>query len=562
MKTVRLFVGLLLGSVLAGCGGSSSAPSGGLAVSPASISVAAGKMQTFTLVNGNSDLISWQVNGISGGNASVGTITSGGVYTAPAVPPVSQPVSISATQDGMTAYAAVISTYSDKSLNGQFVFSFGELQGGVANNAVGLISADGNGNLSGTEDVNGPAGYFNAVAVTGNYTLSTNGQGTLTIDGGSAGTLTLTLSLVAGVGEGLLTDATNGNVGGGTLYPQTGQVNSGTDLNGSYALSLGSSLPISDDNGVGILSLNSPNLSGTNFDENNGGAYTLYNTVLGSYGVGSGNRGTLSLTLSSGTTHYVFYAVSPNQLELMCTDSGCTKDGEMDAQSSQAVTAGTYVFEMIGSGTGQTPDALMAIGSVTPTSGSTGSMNLTMFENYNGSYQSITNATTYTLAASGRGMTTLPMPSGSRNFVFNVQSAGNMNLLETSSGFGNISGFASATQGMASLPAGQYVLLTVNQVPVSSNIGTTQGILQVSASGQVTGQESVNTDGSLSTLPVTGSIVANPNVAGTFVMSLNLGGGQTASYILAVITPGVMTVLRSDSSSVDAGSLIVQYETQ
>ncbi|MGA9855560.1 MAG: hypothetical protein WBR29_09820 [Gammaproteobacteria bacterium] len=561
MKITQLFAGLLMCGALAACGGGSSGSSSGtLTVSPASVSVAAGSTQLYTVTNGTGDTITWQVNGITGGNASVGTISSGGLYTAPDVPPVSQPVSITAMQDSNTGSAAATVTYSNASLNGQFVFTFSELSGGVTTNAVGLITADGSGNITGTENV---SGISNPVSVSGHYSLSANGQGTLTIDGGNAGTLTLTLSLVAGATEGILTDATSGNVGGGTLYLQTGQVNMGTDLNGNYTVSLGASAFASNNNSIGIITLTSPTITGTNFDVNNGGAYTLYNTVGGSYMVVSENYGTLSLTLGTTTTHYVFYAVSPSQLELMCTDTSCTNTGELDAQSTQAVSAGTYVYELIGSGTGQTPDALMGIGSVTPTSATTGSMNLTMFENYNGSYLSITNGTTYTLSTTGRGMTILPTPfgPGSRNFVFNVQSAGNLNFLETSSGFGNTTGFAIATQGMTTVPAGQYLLTTINQIPNTQSIGTTQAILQVSSSGQVTGQELVNTNGSIPPVTSVSGSIAALNVAGTFAMTLNLSGGQTASYVLAVVVPGDMTVLRSDSA-VDAGSLIVQYETQ
>jgi len=561
MKIAQVFAGLLISCMLAACGGGSSgSSSGSLTLSPASASVAAGSTQLYTVTNGNGDAITWQVNGITGGNASVGTISGSGLYTAPAVPPISQPLSITATQDSMSASAAATVTYSSQSLSGQFVFTFSEMHGSSITNTVGMITADGSGNISGTEDVRSPTNYYPSQPLTGNYTLSANGQGTLTINGGSAGTLILTLSLVAGAAEGILTDAASGNVGGGKLNPQTGQVNAGTDLNGSYTLSLGASALAPNDNGIGIVTLSSPSISGTNFDVNNGGAYTLYNTVLGSYTVVSGNRGTLSLTLGT-TTHYVFYAESSGQLEIMCIDSSCTNTGELDAQSSQAVSSGNYVFLVIGSGTGQTPDALMAIGSVTPTSSTTGSMNLSMFENYNGSYLSLTNGTTYTLSATGRGMTMLPTPNGSRNFVFNVQSAGNLNLLETSSGFGNTSGFAIATQGMTTIPAGQYVFNTLNQIPSSQSTGTTQAILQVSSSGQVTGQELVNTGGSIVTVPVSGSIVVQ-SVAGTFVMTLNLGGGQMASYLLAVVVPGDMGVLRTDNNAVDAGDMIIQYETQ
>jgi serine protease len=67
---------------------SATAPAVQVAVCPGSGSVPAGTgTQTFTatVANATDDSVTWEVNGIAGGNSSVGTITSAGVYSAPAV---------------------------------------------------------------------------------------------------------------------------------------------------------------------------------------------------------------------------------------------------------------------------------------------------------------------------------------------------------------------------------------------------------------------------------------------------------------------------------------------
>jgi serine protease len=68
-------------------------------VCPATTSMptATGSTQTFTasVVNTADDSVTWQVDGIAGGNPTVGTISSTGVYTAPATPP-SSPVTVTA----------------------------------------------------------------------------------------------------------------------------------------------------------------------------------------------------------------------------------------------------------------------------------------------------------------------------------------------------------------------------------------------------------------------------------------------------------------------------------
>jgi uncharacterized protein (DUF1800 family) len=106
---------LSLGLVLAvciwtGCGAvsngnsSNSTPSSGVNVTPVTASVRAGGTQQFaaTVVGtGSSGTpvsqgVTWSVNGVAGGNASLGTITSAGLYTAPPSLPSPNPVAVSA----------------------------------------------------------------------------------------------------------------------------------------------------------------------------------------------------------------------------------------------------------------------------------------------------------------------------------------------------------------------------------------------------------------------------------------------------------------------------------
>jgi hypothetical protein len=57
-----------------------------VAVTPGSASLQTGAVQAFTaeLTNTTNTAVTWQVNGVAGGNGSIGTITSAGLYTAPA----------------------------------------------------------------------------------------------------------------------------------------------------------------------------------------------------------------------------------------------------------------------------------------------------------------------------------------------------------------------------------------------------------------------------------------------------------------------------------------------
>jgi serine protease len=86
-----------------------------VALCPASVSVQTGRTQSFaaTLANTSDSSVVWQVNGIDGGDATVGTISSTGVYTAPASLPPSGTVTVtalSAADNSATASAKLTIT--------------------------------------------------------------------------------------------------------------------------------------------------------------------------------------------------------------------------------------------------------------------------------------------------------------------------------------------------------------------------------------------------------------------------------------------------------------------
>jgi hypothetical protein len=97
---------LLLAFSLLGCGGLVGSspvqpppPSVTVSVAPTSASVLLGEPQTFTatVTNSTNTSVAWSVNGIQGGNASLGTINAGGVYTSPGDLPTTGTVIVQAT---------------------------------------------------------------------------------------------------------------------------------------------------------------------------------------------------------------------------------------------------------------------------------------------------------------------------------------------------------------------------------------------------------------------------------------------------------------------------------
>jgi uncharacterized protein (DUF1800 family) len=91
-----------LGSVLlSGCGSTSSSPSipsqPQVTVSGASqVRLGSTAQLSATVTNASSMAVTWQVNGIAGGSAAVGTISTSGLYTPPATIPSTNPVTVTA----------------------------------------------------------------------------------------------------------------------------------------------------------------------------------------------------------------------------------------------------------------------------------------------------------------------------------------------------------------------------------------------------------------------------------------------------------------------------------
>jgi hypothetical protein len=112
-------LGLLIAvGMWTGCGatsvsnGSNPGSSNGVSVSPTSASVRAGATQQFAAtVTGTSmagaqlnQSVMWSLNGVAGGNASLGQISSTGMYTAPAALPSPNPITVTAVSVANTQF--------------------------------------------------------------------------------------------------------------------------------------------------------------------------------------------------------------------------------------------------------------------------------------------------------------------------------------------------------------------------------------------------------------------------------------------------------------------------
>jgi len=116
---LRFLAAISAGAFLAGCGGGSTgtgtnppppppSPSIVVTVTPTTASVLLGNSQAFSanVINTANTNVTWSVNGVPGGNISTGTISSAGLYTAPADLPSPATVQVTATSQADSTKSA------------------------------------------------------------------------------------------------------------------------------------------------------------------------------------------------------------------------------------------------------------------------------------------------------------------------------------------------------------------------------------------------------------------------------------------------------------------------
>ncbi len=121
----------------------------GLAVSPSTANVALGTSQAFT-ATGPGAPVNWSVNGVPGGNSLIGTISSAGLYTPPAIFPATNGFTVTATSQAnasVSASASLVVVYPNntagvQALPMQFGVTGGNSQDFTANSCcIGTLGS-------------------------------------------------------------------------------------------------------------------------------------------------------------------------------------------------------------------------------------------------------------------------------------------------------------------------------------------------------------------------------------------------------------------------------------
>jgi len=112
MSLSRNFLSLWLVLIACSLSALAAVPAGvTVSVDPMTVAVTVGAVRQINVkVTGTANTsVKWAVNGITGGNSSVGTVSNTGLYTAPAVPPAGFVVSVQATSNADPSASAICS---------------------------------------------------------------------------------------------------------------------------------------------------------------------------------------------------------------------------------------------------------------------------------------------------------------------------------------------------------------------------------------------------------------------------------------------------------------------
>jgi len=396
-----------------------------------------------TVSNATNTAVTWSVSGETGGNATVGTISNSGLYTAPDTVPTPDTLTIAATSQedssktGSTTVTIVSldSGVNDALLNGRhaFVFSGSEDTSGVFV-AGGTFAADGNGNITdGRQDGNFAGGTFAEQPFTGIYSIGADRRGTMIIanspgaDCGCAPTqFTFKFNVVSDQLAHFIEFDSIG-AGKGTIEKQDTAAFSFAAIDGPYVflldgLDFNNRLSI-----AGRFASTSGALSEAIADINNAQTISTAQDISGALTLGANGRGTATLTTPVGELHFAYYIVTNDRLILVGTDFFPILSGTALRQTSSpfsnASLFGKYIFGMTASTHPRPQKVIRADVGDFEADGVAQLSNGVLDRNSpSGVLDGSLLSGTYAISANGRGTAALNTEVGTENIVFYMAS--------------------------------------------------------------------------------------------------------------------------------------------
>jgi hypothetical protein len=544
-----LFIFVILPAllVLNSCGSSTppATPTIAMSCAASSLNTNATTQCTAFIANLSSTVANWEVNDIAGGNSTVGSINTNGLYTAPATVPTTNNgvVTIKAVAQAQTTLTATatITILPPAAINAVTCLDASNTpsQTVAAGNSLTCVpTVSGGGNIAvdwfvnnspacsstlgipnGKITVNGVDTYpYGKVSPAGNQMNFAAPQipppgATVAITARSQADHTQTLCMTVTLTFG------NGSLVGSYAFSTSGRVTSGN----SFFARAGSFTADGSGRIIGGLEDITPQP----------GNITNQPPIpfSGTYTIGADGRGTMAFCEPStsnacspnGQTSQFrvvvdsvqqaqFIEFSPPNSSTALTAASGEMDLQPDASSfNTASLNGTYTFNFTGFSSATTAQSEVGEFSANGSGGIT-SGEVDVNNGGTSGTQNILNASSYSVSSNGRGTATISTSGGSFHFSFYMISANRAKFIETDS-FPIVVGDAFTQQsiiswGVSSL-SGPYVFQTAGS---SSGGGITDLVSFMSAG-----------DGTV----VAGSVTIDDNNAGTVTSAASLGGSYT-----------------------------------
>src|SRR3984893_7515043 len=518
-----------------------------IAISPTSVSVTVATSTQFQkgISGGTNNIVTWQVNNITGGNDTVGRIDSNGLYRAPAAVPSPATVNVSAwsfedPKLSATATATILPPPQVTISPGSWTLS-----SGTANTKPFTATVTGAPTTNVDWQVNGVLGgnaSFGTIDSNGVYTAP------LTPPIGS----TVTVIAVSRDFPQAFARATVTISGYSTSSFQGQFAFSMSGRNASGAFSRAGSFTA---DGAGRLSggLEDVNLAAC--------VTTNPFSFVGSYTIGLDGRGTMVFNDGCSPATFNFVLVNSNQLQITGFDASGTAAGQASLQDLSAFRVsglnGTYVFDF--TGVDGSSKFLSQIGEFTA-DGLGGITNGLVDTNDAGATSSQVSFTgSYQVSSTGRGTATF----GSSHFSFYIVSRGSAKFVGTDAALvlaGQTAQQAPNTPFDPTFLNGSFAFLLSGSASGGTGVIATAGSFSADGNGKLTtGVLDQNANGS----PATNVTFSN----GSYSVGSNGRGMATFSttpsrtFVFYLSATGSAVVQETDSSIAADGLFIQQQST-
>ncbi len=536
-------------------------------VSPTFVTLPSGGQETFAAsVNSAPVTVTWKISCKAAFSGDCGTIDSNGVYNAPLSPPPGATVTVTATSTNNSAnpgFATISIQYSNGSVAGQYAFAFSGENGSVPVAAVGSVSLDGSGNITGGAEDIANAGVTSTTITGGTYHLGTDGRGTATIKTLSGGSSTWQFVVESHNRLFAVTSDTTSGTMVGTLDLQDPTQFSTAAITGSYALLLTS--PVTSASGSAVAQIGAVAADGAGNipsglqDVNTAGGPQASLAVTGTYvaPAATTGRGTLTLSSSFGAQTFTYYMVNGTTLKLLEQSAARASSGQLAKQAAAgpftvANVKGQFATAILGStatsgpGTFGSQFALDGAGAVTGTIDS----------NLNGNVLDDVAVTgTYSVSDQTTGRTVVTMTGGGKTYSFVAYPADNKNLYieETDTLIAAGTAYAQQTFVVDSASLGGNFATRVSGISFVNGSGFEAGSGQLILNGgsAITGTLDLNLNNNLApSSPLSGSYLVDPTGRVTMSVSTPSSLFATSTLVLYPIDQTHFLLVETDSNRV------------